>query len=127
MAHQAQTGRGGLAIRRRLATCPTCWLALVIYGAFAQQTPPPAAQTPSGGPVTFSTTAQLVVEVVTVTDKSGKPVAGLSREDFQIFDNGVPQKIAVFVPVKPAPEDFAAPPPESQATTRDRSACASFC
>ena len=93
MAHQAQTGRGGLAIRRRLATCPTWWLALVVYGAFAQQTPPPAAQTPSGGPVTFSTTAQLVVEVVTVTDKSGKPVEGLTAKDFNVSENGVPQTV----------------------------------
>ena len=33
---------------------------------------------------------------VLVTDASGKPVAGLQREDFTILDNGTPQKILSF-------------------------------
>jgi VWFA-related protein len=33
---------------------------------------------------------------VSVTDKSGKPVVGLSERDFTLFDNNQPQKIATF-------------------------------
>jgi VWFA-related protein len=59
---------------------------------FAQQQTPPAAQTPAEG-VKFSTTSQLVVEVVTVTDKNGKPVEGLTAKDFEVKENGVPQTV----------------------------------
>jgi VWFA-related protein len=62
------------------------------YLAFAQQTPPPATQQASE-PVKFSTTSQLVVEIVTVTDKNGKPVEGLTAKDFEIKENNVPQQI----------------------------------
>jgi VWFA-related protein len=65
----------------------------VIYAAFAQQQAPPAAQTPSEGPVKFSTTSQLVVEIVTVKDKDGKPIEGLTAKDFTVTENGVAQTL----------------------------------
>src|SRR5579883_3366922 len=62
------------------------WLA---WGAmvFAQQ---------ANEPVTFKTTTQLVVETVSVKDKSGKPVEGLTAKDFTITEDGVPQAIKFF-------------------------------
>jgi VWFA-related protein len=54
-----------------------------------------AAQQPNG-PVTFTSSTQLVVETVVVTDKSGKPVLGLKADDFVLTENGVPQTIRVF-------------------------------
>ena len=57
--------------------------------------------------VTFSTGAQLVVENVSVTDKNGEPVTGLTTKDFVITENGVPQAIRFFeyqnLPDKPEP------------------------
>ncbi len=47
-------------------------------------------------PVTFSSSTQLVVETVVVTDKSGNPVVGLTPTDFVVSENGVPQTIRVF-------------------------------
>ncbi|HZQ54387.1 MAG TPA: VWA domain-containing protein [Bryobacteraceae bacterium] len=47
-------------------------------------------------PILFSTTTQLVIETVSVTDKSGDPVHGLSAKDFTITENGVPQQIRFF-------------------------------
>src|SRR6476660_4071206 len=36
---------------------------------------------------------------VTVTDGSGKTVSDLKAEDFQVFENGVPQQIHGFAPI----------------------------
>jgi VWFA-related protein len=48
----------------------------------------PASQRPKFG----TSTAAVLVDVV-VRDKKGKPVTGLTAEDFQVFEDGVPQKI----------------------------------
>jgi VWFA-related protein len=48
-------------------------------------------------PPTFRTRTELVQVNVVATDKQGKPVADLHREEFQVFDNGVPQEIRLFV------------------------------
>jgi len=42
---------------------------------------------------TISMRAQLVVETVVVKDKEGKPIEGLTADDFTITEDGVPQKI----------------------------------
>src|ERR1700685_3935134 len=74
-----------------------------------QQPPPPAAD--SGAK--FEATAQLVVEDVSVTDKSGKPIEGLTAKDFTITEDGVPQTIKFCEPQKLL--DTATPPPISTA------------
>ncbi|HEX4230128.1 MAG TPA: VWA domain-containing protein [Bryobacteraceae bacterium] len=45
---------------------------------------------------TFSSSTQLVVETVVVTDRNGKPVDGLTAKDFTVTENNVPQTISVF-------------------------------
>src|SRR5579864_5665690 len=63
--------------------------------AAAQQ----SAQNASSGStqtLTFSAGTQLVVETVTVTDKKGSPVEGLTAKDFTVTENGVPQSIRIF-------------------------------
>ncbi len=47
---------------------------------------------------TFHTGIELVQVSVVAQDHKGKPVADLRREEFQIFDNGSPQEIRLFVP-----------------------------
>jgi VWFA-related protein len=45
---------------------------------------------------TFIVDTKLVVINVTVKDKTGRPVTGLKKEDFQLIEDGVPQNITVF-------------------------------
>jgi len=45
---------------------------------------------------TFKVNVKLVNVFVTVTDSGGSPVSSLKEEDFQVFEDGKPQKIAVF-------------------------------
>src|ERR1700730_10038955 len=50
----------------------------------AQQQPAPV----------FRSGAQLTVETVTVKDKDGRPIEGLTAKDFSITEDGVPQAIS---------------------------------
>jgi Ca-activated chloride channel family protein len=45
---------------------------------------------------TFRVDVKLVRMLATVKDNTGKPVGGLNKEHFSVFDNGIPQKIALF-------------------------------
>ncbi|MBI3208325.1 MAG: VWA domain-containing protein [Candidatus Solibacter usitatus] len=62
----------------------------------------------------FSSTTQLVIETVTVTDKGGKPVTGLTAKDFSITEDGVPQTIRFFEFQKLDAAPAAAAMPASQ-------------
>jgi hypothetical protein len=44
----------------------------------------------------FRTATRLVEVHVVVTDRSRKPVEGLTRADFTITEDGVPQSISIF-------------------------------
>jgi VWFA-related protein len=65
--------------------CPTL-LAIVAAVAVAAQQPEPVAK--------FQSTTQLVVETVTVKDKDGKTIDGLTAKDFVVTENGQPQTIS---------------------------------
>jgi VWFA-related protein len=72
-----------------------CFISLIACLAFAQQ-PKPAQQQPAPQAeptVKFQTNTQLVVEVVTVKDKAGKLIEGLTAKDFIVTENGVPQTV----------------------------------
>ncbi len=47
-------------------------------------------------PFTLRVSTQLVIQAVAVTDSSGKPLEGLSAEDFTLTEDNVPQTISVF-------------------------------
>ena len=69
---------------------------LIVLMAGAQQAPPPQNAPAAADTVTFKTSTQLVVETVNVKDKSGKPIEGLTKEDFIVTEDGAPQSIAFF-------------------------------
>jgi Ca-activated chloride channel family protein len=68
-------------------SCLTLLLLLAVGELDAQRT----ATAP-----TFSTSAQMVLVPVTVTDHYGKTIEGLRAEDFNIFDNQASQQIVSF-------------------------------
>jgi len=53
-----------------------------------------AQQPPQQPPPVFRSGAQLTVETVTVKDKAGRPIEGLTAKDFSITEDGVPQTIS---------------------------------
>jgi len=72
---------------------------LVLLSGQTQQTPPAQPQPKTApadakAPVTFSTTAQLVVVDVTVKDKNGELIPGLTAKDFTVSEDNVPQTIS---------------------------------
>jgi VWFA-related protein len=55
-----------------------------------------APNSPSQTPYTLQVQTPVVLTDVTVTDKHGNPVTGLTEGDFRILDNGKPQKLESF-------------------------------
>jgi Ca-activated chloride channel family protein len=56
----------------------------------------PASESQQGPLATFRAHADLVLIPVTVTDKVNRFVLGLQKEDFQLFEDGVEQNVALF-------------------------------
>jgi len=100
--------------------------------AAAQQAGQKPAAPPAKTQFVFHSNTRLVVEAVTVNDKDGKPISGLTAKDFQITEDNVPQSISVCEyqqlndasPPPPPPASIAAPTttytiaPETPGNTR---------
>jgi VWFA-related protein len=61
-------------------------------------------------PVKITVNTQLVVETVSVTDKNGKPIEGLTAKDFVVTEDGVVQTVS-FCEYQKMQETAPAPPP----------------
>lgn len=65
----------------------------VAMPALAQSGDPQNPETPT---TTIHVNARSVVVNVVVTDKSNRAVTGLSKDDFQIFEDGKPRTVTYF-------------------------------
>ena len=88
-------------VRRRPALLGTvaalacATLAGSIHARIAAQTPqPPPSGTPP--PVTFKTETSYVDVDAVVTDRQGNVVRGLTKDDFELLEDGKPQRIDMF-------------------------------
>lgn len=89
-----------MRLRHRLAFAlvVVCVASVVGYGQGRGGGGGGAAPRPDGqGPApTFRTSAEAVAIDVFVTDADGKPVSGLTADDFELTENGKPQDITTF-------------------------------
>ena len=86
--------------------------ARVFAAVFVATATAPAQEQP-----VFPSAAQLVTIDAVVVDRDGRPVRGLTREDFQVTDGGEPQAITHFEAVTVAPANGVAAPLETAPTT----------
>src|ERR1019366_6656770 len=113
---------------------PDCrHLAIVLLAVLTSLSTSPRAQSQTSDqplqnqtPFQLKVASNLVVVRVVVRDAQGKPVEGLQKEDFHLFDRGKEQSIAQFeaqvsVPQAPTPPSLAMPgqpPPGAPAHAR---------
>jgi len=96
-------------MRIRIAACFSVLVVAMtagLWGQTAQSAPPaqaPAPPPPQGPKVTFHGAVNLILVDVTVRDKKGDPVEGLSQNDFEVLENGKVQEIVNFKYEKVAP------------------------
>jgi VWFA-related protein len=86
-------------LKRLNLTYPTL---LVLSLIAAPGTVPAQAQsqTESTGKLMETVDVRVINVDVVVTDRKGNPVQGLKRDDFQIFENGIPKKVSNFYEVR---------------------------
>jgi VWFA-related protein len=86
-----------------------------------QSNPQAGSQTPS-----FPAQVEIVTVDTVVTDKQGSPITGLTRDDFTVLEDGVPQKVESFeaVQLPPAPAAVPAPRPRVSVNTSPGNATA---
>jgi Ca-activated chloride channel family protein len=94
-------------MRRSLIKGFACSVLLVPLALFAQDT-------------TFRMDVKLVNLFVNVTDKTGSIVGGLAKEDFQVSEDGRPQKIAIFERQSELPLNLTLAIDTSGSTYKDR-------
>lgn len=75
---------------RRRALLSAAFLAVASQLLGQQLSPPPQSQ------IKFSTRSDLVLVPVIVTDRSGKPVAGLAKQVFSVEENGRLRSLSLF-------------------------------
>jgi Ca-activated chloride channel homolog len=81
---------------------------------------PPGSQSQSQkDESTYRVNVRLVNVFTTVTDSRGAPVADLNKDDFQLFEDGVPQTIKVFEKESAIPLSIALAIDTSPSTMRD--------
>ena len=75
--------------------------------------------TPQSQPPKFRTAANFVqVDVYPTAD--GRPIGDLSKEDFEVLEDGVPQSVATFEHVSARPSDRSALPVEPKTLSQER-------
>lgn len=91
---------------QRIFSCVTCALWLLVGASVAQN---PVSQASPNSPPTFHTSSNLVVVNVVVTDRNGKPILGLGKENFELSEDGKVQLLQVFESQVPSQQSLVVP------------------
>src|SRR5688572_24528135 len=100
-------------------------LATLLAGGVAAQSPPaPAAQPPQAAPPSFRVEVNYVEVDALVTDAQGNVVTNLTSSDFELLEDGRPQKVTTFslvdIPIERAERPlFAAQPIDADVQTNE--------
>src|SRR3954453_9089951 len=68
-------------------------------------------------PLTAHVDVNVVNVDVTVTDRSGKPIMNLTRDDFDVFEDGKPMKVSNFSMIEKTVRSVTTTPSSQQAAT----------
>ena len=71
-------------------------VSLIVLPSMLQHPENAPTQSRQGDPFTISVSVDMVVVNATVRDHKGVPVSNLIKEDFQVYEDGIPQQIARF-------------------------------
>src|SRR6478752_10258577 len=95
--HFTEHGNSGSAFNLQSAISIILIAALIVPNGWAQ-TPAPQPQAPKGGQGLYRlrVESELVLVNVVVRDKQGKPVTGLTRDDFTLLEDGKAQRVSSF-------------------------------
>jgi Ca-activated chloride channel homolog len=94
----------------------TCFALLLAANELCAQQP---AQEQPGPEATFKVDVRLVNVFVTVTDEHGAPIGNLTKDQFQLLEDGVPQQISVFSRESQLPLSIVLEIDVSSSTRRD--------
>ncbi len=88
-------------MRTSIVAAPLLILTLLTSSPTAQQSPPPTPQTPTRPageqpPITFKVEVNYVEIDAVVTDAQGNFVSNLTKDDFQVLEQGKPQTVSTF-------------------------------
>jgi VWFA-related protein len=92
--HPKEVSGYGAPMRVLVATGVWLLIGTTPVLAWGQTTSSPGSS--NQAPYTLQVNSRVVLTDVTVTDKQGNPITGLTENDFQLLDNGKPQKLASF-------------------------------
>jgi VWFA-related protein len=108
-------------LRRSIVAFTTLALAVSAQQNGTQQNGNNTGSNSDAGVAKFSTTVQVTIETVTVRDKSGKVIEGLTAKDFTVTEDNVPQTVQFCdfqsLPTEPTPE-FAKRPDATPAAPK---------
>ena len=94
---------------RQGTTAAAAWISVALVVTSAWAVPLTAGRASAQTPPSFAAQAELVTVDVVVLGPDGKPVRGLTRDDFVVKEDGRPQKLTAFEAVEALVPELASP------------------
>ena len=108
---------------RQGTTAAAAWISVALVVTSAWAVPLTAGRASAQAPPSFAAQAELVTVDVVVLGPDGKPVPGLTRDDFVVKEDGRPQTLTAFeavealVPALASPQTVASSPSQARVAT----------